>query len=127
MISPIFEVKIENEPTPSIYVCVCIYIYIYVCTLVIPKIIHLFISPLHLNPSPMAGPHQHPRSLAGLHVDAKSAPFFYGALGMSWVVPLPRMPVTTRIVMFLVGDPYKPSFATVTGRGDNPRHVLSHE
>ena len=27
---------------------------------------------------------------------------------------------------FLVGDPSKPSFATVTGRGDNPRfrHVL---
>ena len=28
--------------------------------------------------------------------------------------------VTTRIILFLVGDPYKPSFATVTGRGDNP-------
>ena len=38
-----------------------------------------------------------------------------------WVVPPPRMPVTTRIITFLVGDPYKPSFATVTGRGDNPR------
>ena len=25
--------------------------------------------------------------------------------------------VTTRIIMFLVGDPYKPSFVTVTGRG----------
>ncbi len=24
---------------------------------------------------------------------------------------------------FLVGDPYKPSFATVTGRGDNPRNT----
>ena len=23
---------------------------------------------------------------------------------------------------FLVGDSYKPSFATVTGRGDNPKH-----
>ncbi len=34
-----------------------------------------------------------------------------------WVVPLPRIPVTTRINIFLVGDPYKPSFATVTGRG----------
>ncbi len=30
--------------------------------------------------------------------------------------------VTTRIITFLVGDPYKPSFATVTGRGDNPNH-----
>ena len=29
--------------------------------------------------------------------------------------------VTTRIITFLVGDPYKPSFATVTGRGDNPK------
>ena len=30
--------------------------------------------------------------------------------------------VTTRNIPFLVGDPYKPSFATVTGRGDNPMH-----
>ncbi len=30
--------------------------------------------------------------------------------------------VTTRIIVFLVGDPYKPSFTTVTGRGDNPNH-----
>ncbi len=28
--------------------------------------------------------------------------------------------VTTRIIPFLVGNPYKPSFVTVTGRGDNP-------
>ena len=38
-------------------------------------------------------------------------------LGLS---PLP-VTVNTRIVIFLVGDPYKPSFATVTGRGNNPR------
>ena len=31
--------------------------------------------------------------------------------------PLP-VTVTTRIITFLVGDPYKPSFATGTGRGD---------
>ena len=31
--------------------------------------------------------------------------------------------VTTRISTFLVGDPYKPSFATVTGRGDNPNNL----
>ena len=37
-------------------------------------------------------------------------------LGLS---PCP-VTVTTRIIIFLVGDPYKPSFATVTGRGDNP-------
>ena len=45
-------------------------------------------------------------------------------LHMSWVVPLPRMPVTTRIMTFLVWDPYKPSFATVIGRGGNPTHVI---
>ena len=28
--------------------------------------------------------------------------------------------VTTRTITFLVGDPYKPSFVTVTGWGDNP-------
>ena len=26
-------------------------------------------------------------------------------VGIDWVVPLPRMPVTTRIIIFLVGDP----------------------
>ncbi len=29
--------------------------------------------------------------------------------------------VTTRIISCLVGDSYKPSFATITGKGDNPR------
>ena len=43
---------------------------------------------------------------------------------ITWVVPLPRIPVTTRIIIFLVGDPYKPSFATVTGRGDNPNNNI---
>ncbi len=37
--------------------------------------------------------------------------------------PLP-VTVTTRIITFLIGNPYKPSFATVTGRGDNPTHIL---
>ncbi len=40
-------------------------------------------------------------------------------LGLS---PLP-VTVTTRIITFLVGDPYKPSFAAVTGRGDNPIYI----
>ena len=40
-----------------------------------------------------------------------------------WVVPLPAT-LTTRNITFLVGDPYKPSFATVTGRGDNPMYTL---
>ncbi len=34
------------------------------------------------------------------------------------------MPVNTRIIIFLVRDPYKPSFATVTGGGgDNPSYT----
>ncbi len=33
--------------------------------------------------------------------------------------------VTTRIVMFSVGDPYKPSFATVTGRGQ-PKVIINN-
>ena len=37
-------------------------------------------------------------------------------LGLS---PCP-VTVTTRIAIFLVGDPYKSSFATVTGRGGQP-------
>ena len=41
-------------------------------------------------------------------------------LGLS---PIP-VTVTTRIITFLVGDPYKHSFATVTGRGDNPRCIM---
>ena len=40
------------------------------------------------------------------------------SLGLS---PLP-VTVTTRVITFLVGDPYKPSFATVTGSGDNPMY-----
>ena len=44
---------------------------------------------------------------------------FWGVI--SWVVPMPRIPVTTRIIIFLGGDSQKkPSCATVTGRGDNP-------
>ena len=31
--------------------------------------------------------------------------------------------VTTRIITFLVGNPYKPPFATVTGRGVDPRNM----
>ncbi len=35
--------------------------------------------------------------------------------------PLP-VRFTTRIIKFLVGNPYKPSFPTVTGWGDNPSY-----
>ena len=41
-----------------------------------------------------------------------------------WYGPLP-VTVTTRIITLLVGDPYKPLFATVTVRGDNPIFTLS--
>ena len=33
--------------------------------------------------------------------------------------------VTTRIITFLVGNPYKPSFATVTGWGVDPNYIIS--
>ena len=32
--------------------------------------------------------------------------------------------VTTRIITFLVGNPYKPSFATVTGRGVDLKYTF---
>ena len=31
--------------------------------------------------------------------------------------------VTTRIITFLVGNPYKPLFATVTGKGPHPKYM----
>ena len=34
--------------------------------------------------------------------------------------------VTTRILTFLVGDPYKPSFTTVTVRGPHPTYTYIH-
>ena len=34
--------------------------------------------------------------------------------------------VTTRIITYLVGNPYKPSFATVTGWGVDPRYLKIH-
>ena len=49
--------------------------------------------------------------------------FVFGNTPISWVVPLPRLLVTTRIVSCLVGNPYKPSFATITGKGDNPTYI----
>ena len=36
--------------------------------------------------------------------------------------PLP-VTVTNRIMTFLVGDPYKPPFPTVTGRGPRPKYT----
>ena len=40
------------------------------------------------------------------------------------VAPFP-VTVSTRIVLFLVGDPYKPSFTTVTVRGPHPNDNFS--
>ncbi len=34
--------------------------------------------------------------------------------------------VTTRIVSCFVGNPCKPSFATITGKGDNPNDMEFH-
>ena len=45
---------------------------------------------------------------------------YHLSIGLS---PLP-VTVTTRIITCLVGDPHKPSFATATGRGDNPIYLL---
>ena len=44
---------------------------------------------------------------------------------ISWNYPPPRMPVTTRIIPFLVGNPYKPSFVTVTGWGVDQSYIIS--
>ena len=40
-----------------------------------------------------------------------------------WVWPPHRMPVTTKIIIFLIGNPYKPSFTTVTVRGPHPIYI----
>ena len=37
-----------------------------------------------------------------------------------------RYVITARTVTFLVGNPYKPWFATITGKGENPRYVFKH-
>ena len=44
---------------------------------------------------------------------------------ISWLVPVPRMPVTTRITIFLVGDfQAKPSFPTGILGGGTPKRYL---
>ena len=43
-------------------------------------------------------------------------------MNISWVVPLPSNS-DHQIITFLVGNPYKPSFATITGKGDNPKYI----
>ena len=34
--------------------------------------------------------------------------------------------MTTKIITFLIGNPYKPSFTTVTVRGPHPRFIYDH-
>ena len=45
-------------------------------------------------------------------------------VSIGWVVPPPSNShhQEYRNITFLVGDPYNPSFATVPGRGDNPKY-----
>ena len=49
-------------------------------------------------------------------------PLVLGAI--PWMWPPHRIPVTTRIITFLIGNPYKPAFTTVTGRGPYPSYTL---
>ena len=51
-----------------------------------------------------------------------------GSLAMHLYAPemWQRMPVTTRIIIFLAGDPYTPSFPLLLGGGDNPRQKHVH-
>jgi len=42
----------------------------------------------------------------------------------AWVWPPPRIPVTTRIITFVVGDPYAFSFATGMLGGGHTRHTV---
>ena len=44
------------------------------------------------------------------------------SVGWNWVGPPARMPVTTRIITFLIGDSCKLLFATVSGRGPHPMY-----
>ena len=41
-----------------------------------------------------------------------------------WVVPLPSNSDHQDHCIFRIGDPYKPSFATITGKGDNLKDML---
>ena len=54
----------------------------------------------------------------------RSPPKKHDSNGILWVWPLFQVTVTTRIITFLVGNPHKPLFATVTGKGPHPRYTL---
>ena len=42
-------------------------------------------------------------------------------MGQNWVVPRPSNSHHQVFVILLAGEPYKPSFASITGRGCNAR------
>ena len=63
----------------------------------------------------------------GTHIShlGKRKIIFKSILKREYVRSTPHpVAVTTRIITFLVGNPYKPSFATVTGWGVDPRNML---
>ena len=56
----------------------------------------------------------------------RDLPFGYPNFGwLVWVVPLPSNSDHQDYFMFSIGDSYKPSFATITGKGDNPMACIS--
>ena len=102
----------------------CIYcIYIYTCTPGKPKT-PLLIHNFHEIPTLICLKDPVPSTRSPWVMERRDAHFgvneeFYAEF--HWVWPPPRMPVTTRFIIyiiFVVGDPYKSSFGTVTGRGN---------
>ena len=55
-------------------------------------------------------------------MDIKSKTLEIRSVGL----PPPRIPVTTRITIYFVWDPYTPSFVTVTWRVDNARYPCEY-
>ena len=77
-------------------------------------------------------PCHEPRAPTGWGRENRTSTWPRCAEYMEYILELPPHPVrvTTRIITFLVGDPYKPSFATVTGSGVDrkyiPRSSMNH-
>ena len=67
-------------------------------------------------------PHRGKYAVAHLIGNVHMYIYIYICIGLS---PFPVI-VTTRIVSCLVGNPYKPSFATITGKGDNPIYIYTN-
>ena len=59
-----------------------------------------------------------------LKKNSEERPSKFGNLHLIFIRSTPHpVTVTTRIITFLVGNPYKPSFATVTGPGVDPIYM----